>query len=402
MLEEQVVQKTSITAWIETAACIALNSSCAIMWMTASSTPTVMSEWLNISFTQLNWLSNASAICNTIVSLLTPFAYDRMGIKSSIIACGVLNSLGCWIRTIAILLPVEKRFAVFMTGQFIASLGGPLVYNLGAKFVSVWFAPKDRGLANTLLSVQIGMALGPLILPLIAPTISNIPRMLIIISSFSTLTTLPTFFIPKQPRSPPSVSATIDRTPFWEGVRAISKNIQFWWLALIASISMGTIFSVSVLIMEAIGPFGYTEQEAGLCAASVVFAGCLGGCYWIGKNAHYFMFIKMLTPIVIFTYVMYIFNMVPNAFPTVLLTCILNGFFAYALIPVYMELAAEVTYPVSESIGSCILWASITLAMLLLSILIDALRAGPEASPPYNMKLAMIVTSVIMAVTSIV
>lgn len=53
--------------------------------------------------------------------------------------------------------------------------------------------------------------------------------------------------------------------------------MQFWWIAIITSVSMGMVFSVSVLIIEAISPFGYTEQQAGLCAALIVFSGCFGG-----------------------------------------------------------------------------------------------------------------------------
>lgn len=64
-----------------------------------------------------------------------------------------------------------------MVGQFIASIGGPLIYNVAAKFVAVWFAPKDRGIANTVLSVQAGMALAPLLLPMLAPTIKDVPKM---------------------------------------------------------------------------------------------------------------------------------------------------------------------------------------------------------------------------------
>lgn len=64
-----------------------------------------------------------------------------------------------------------------MAGQFIASIFGPLIYNLAAKFVAVWFAPKDRGIANTVLSVQAGMALAPLLLPMLAPTIQDVPKM---------------------------------------------------------------------------------------------------------------------------------------------------------------------------------------------------------------------------------
>jgi hypothetical protein len=46
------------------------------------------------------------------------------------------------------------------------------------------------------------------------------------------------------------------------------------------SVSIGMVLSVSVLIMEAIAPFGYSDQQAGVCAAAVVLAGCLGGGKW--------------------------------------------------------------------------------------------------------------------------
>ncbi|KAG0764160.1 hypothetical protein G6F57_003323 [Rhizopus arrhizus] len=250
-------------------------------------------------------------------------------------------------------------------------------------------------------AIQVGMALGPLLLPLICPTPSQVPRMLFTVSGLSTLAALPTFLIPPQPSIPPCLSATLERDSLWNGIRSISKHAQFWWLTLMTSVSIGMVLSVSVLIMEAIAPFGYSDQQAGVCAAAVVLAGCLGGVmsgYWLGKTAQYFMLLRLLTPMMVFSYVMFIFNFIPNAFATVLIACIINGFFSYALLPIYIELAAEITYPISESISSCLLWGFITIAMLIFSIVIDALRAGPEASPPNNMKLSMVVVAVIVGV----
>ncbi|ORE06943.1 MFS general substrate transporter [Rhizopus microsporus var. microsporus] len=394
-------EKTTFAAWIVTVVCLLLNCSCAVMWMTASSVPSMLSEWMNISLTQLNWLSNVSAILTTLVSLLSPLAYDVLGIKLSLILCGILNAVGCWVRTISIMVLPEKRYAIFMTGQAIASLGGPLAYNIGAKFVSVWFAPKHRGIANTCLSVQIGMALGPLILPLVTPTLQEIPIMLLCVSAFATVVAIPTFFIPKKPSVPPCLSATVEREPFLVGLRHLSKNIRFWWLTLLASVTAGMTFSVSLLIIEALTPFGYSEQSSGLCAASVVLAGCIGGLttgYWIGKTAQHLMLLKLFTPMSVFSYFLFIFNFIPNAFPIVLLTCIINGFFCYALFPIYFELAAEITYPVSESISSCIMWAAMTIALLIFSIAIDALRAGPDSVPPYNMNASMIFVVIAVAI----
>jgi FLVCR family MFS transporter 7 len=53
--------------------------------------------------------------------------------------------------------------------------------------------------------------------------------------------------------------------------------MQFWWIAVIASVTIGMVFSVSVLVIEAITPYGYTDQQAGLCASIIVVSGCFGG-----------------------------------------------------------------------------------------------------------------------------
>lgn len=100
------------------------------------------------------------------------------------------------------------------------------------------------------------------------------------VSGLSTLAALPTFLIPPQPSIPPCLSATLERDSLWNGIRSISKHAQFWWLTLMTSVSIGMVLSVSVLIMEAIAPFGYSDQQAGVCAAAVVLAGCLGGGKW--------------------------------------------------------------------------------------------------------------------------
>lgn len=57
----------------------------------------------------------------------------------------------------------------------------------------------------------------------------------------------------------------------------MSRNFQFWSVAIVTASTIGMVFSVSVLIIEAITPYGYTDQQAGLCAAIVVISGCVGG-----------------------------------------------------------------------------------------------------------------------------
>jgi hypothetical protein len=81
---ESVVYGTTWVAWLQLGSIILINTACSIMWMSACSSPIAVSQWLNISFSQLNWLSNASAIINSIFSVVTGWSYERYGIKANV------------------------------------------------------------------------------------------------------------------------------------------------------------------------------------------------------------------------------------------------------------------------------------------------------------------------------
>jgi FLVCR family MFS transporter 7 len=155
------------------------------------------------------------------------------------------------------------------------------------------------------------MALAPIIIPILAPTPDKVPWMLIVIAIISTACAIPSVFLPSSPKIPSSPSADQDRMPFWQGCQALLKNSGFIWVTILCAVNSGMVFSVSTLIIEAISPIGYTDQQSGWCAAAVVIAGFAGGIitgYWAGKTAQHVMLIKIFTPLMIFTYLMFIFE----------------------------------------------------------------------------------------------
>ncbi|KAI7872579.1 major facilitator superfamily domain-containing protein [Spinellus fusiger] len=396
--------KTSKMAWIQLLSALLVNSSCAISWTTASSAPDAAAEWMKSDLTQLNWLSNTSAIINSILSLTTPWAYEKYGLKTMIIFSSVLNAIGCWIRYISIVVAPDKRYYLVLLGQAIGAIGGPYIYSIATKFVAVWFAGKDRGIANALLSIQLGMFISPLVMPALASISDEAPRLWLGSAIIATAVALPTPFLPKKPKNQPSATADIERMHFKESMINLAKNPNYWCVTFLCSTSLGMVYAVSVLVIEAITPYNYTTQESGICAAIILLGGMFGGLlsgYWVGKTGQYLMLIKIFAPLCAASYIMLIFQLIPNAFAVVLIACLTVGFFAYALLPLYLEFASEITYPVPESMSSCVIWAFSTTFMLIFSVILDSLREGPDANPPYNMKKASIVTAAIMvAVTS--
>lgn len=83
--KDLIVYGTTWVAWIQIFNVVLVNSASSLMWASASSAPVVVSEWMQVNYTALNWLSNLSAVINTICSLLTGWSYQRFGIKANVI-----------------------------------------------------------------------------------------------------------------------------------------------------------------------------------------------------------------------------------------------------------------------------------------------------------------------------
>lgn len=60
-------------------------------------------------------------------------------------------------------------------------------------------------------------------------------------------------------------------------MKMLATQLDFWWLLILASTGFGMALCFSAVIMEAILPFGYSEQQAGLCVAVIIISGFAGG-----------------------------------------------------------------------------------------------------------------------------
>ncbi|CAO3632354.1 unnamed protein product [Cunninghamella blakesleeana] len=292
---------TSKMAWLVVVCVVLLNTAVTMTWLSPASAPKVISTWMNVSFNDLNWLSNASSIINAIIALPTAWSYERFGIKYNLLVAAFVNMLGCWVRYCSAFVPIHARFWVVLIGQCVASISSSLVTNISTKLAAVWFAPKHRGIANTLTALSFAPAISPIVIPLITPDPESTPNMFLITAIFSSVVAIIFPFLPQKPKTPPSYSATLSRTSVWKGMKALIKNKEFLWLLIISSTGIGMAICFSVVIMEAIIPYGYTEQQAGICVAVMTISGFFGG----GKK---FLYKKLNSnDLIFFLFLTYVF-----------------------------------------------------------------------------------------------
>lgn len=84
--------------------------------------------------------------------------------------------------------------------------------------------------------------------------------------------------MPNQPPTPPTRVQETDRPSFFDGLRILSKNLNFWILFLIHSLNVGLSIAFCTLFAQILAPHGYTNTQAGQLNALAFFAGTLGCC----------------------------------------------------------------------------------------------------------------------------
>lgn len=97
-------------------------------------------------------------------------------------------------------------------------------------------------------------------------------------AGFAACVFLPLLFMPEKPPTPPMRVQEHDRPPFFDGLKMLFKNLNFWILFLIQSFNVGLSIAFCALFAQIVGPHGYSNFEAGQLNAMAFFAGTLGCC----------------------------------------------------------------------------------------------------------------------------
>ena len=120
-------------------------------------------------------------------------------------------------------------------------IAGPPVETTPALISSVWFPPKQRTFATSVMVMAqfTGIALG-FIIVLYLTRHYNIHTMFYVTAEMALfLALLATIYFPAHPPTPPSPSATTERTKFWSSLKALMYNRAFIVLAISGGIVTG-------------------------------------------------------------------------------------------------------------------------------------------------------------------
>jgi MFS family permease len=192
--------------------------------------------------------------------------------------------------------------------------------------------------------------------------------------------------------------------PFRASLKIMLKNRNFLLLTLVFGCNFAIFASIVSITSYIFIPQGFNSVQVGLASFVRIISGVGGAIIagritdWTGQHA---LVLKVCAPLTAVTTALLYVQTSINTYAMMMVTCFLNGFFVFLILPVSLELAAECTFPVAESTSAAVLWGVSQVSSFCTTLIMDALRAGPDASPPNNMNNALIYAIVLACVGAI-
>lgn len=296
-----------------------------------------------------------------------------------------------------------------MFGQILIGLAQPFVLAAPTRYSDLWFSERGRVSATAVASLAnpLGGALGQLIGPFWATQPSEVPNMVLYTAILSSIASIPSFFLPAAPPTPPSASSSLPKTNLRDTLRGLSRNKTFYLILLPFGVYVGFFNAFSSLINQILEPYSFSESDAGICGALLILIGLVAAAVTspiIDRTKAYTTAIKILIPFVAVSYLIFIWMPeTRNLAPPYLIASVL-GAASFALVPIALEFLVEVTWPASPEASSTICWASGQLLGAIFILIMNALKDGRDtgegtddgtANPPGNLKRGLIFEAVV-------
>ncbi|KAK4241766.1 major facilitator superfamily domain-containing protein [Achaetomium macrosporum] len=371
-------------------------------WLTFSPVASHAAKYFNTTETIINWLSTAFMFAFTFITPVVIYVL-HLGPKPSIVTAAALLLAGNWIRFAGCHSSSGGLFGVVMFGQILTGLSQPFVLAAPSRYSDLWFTNRGRVAATALTSLAnpFGAALGQLIVPFWVNQPSDISRMVLYVSIISSVCAVPSLFIPSRPPTPVAASSETAKLSLRASTRILFNHVEFWLLLIPFAIYVGLFNSVSSLLNQILLPYGYDDDEAGIAGALLIVVGLVASAVVspvIDRTKSYLLAIRVAVPLIGLCYLVFIW--MPGtkdggggvAGPYVIMAVL--GAASFSLLPVVVEYLVELTHPISPEVTSTLAWSGGQLLGGVFIVISGALKAGPEADPPANMRNALVFTAV--------
>ncbi|KAF2465487.1 MFS general substrate transporter [Lindgomyces ingoldianus] len=365
--------------WFGLVQLVLLNIVLSFNWLTFSPVSTTSAVYFGVSETAINWLSTGFMFAFVVMVPFVIWTLNR-GPKEAILWSSVLMFVGSWIRY-AGTRASGGTYGPLMFGQIVVGLAQPFALAAPTRYSDLWFTESGRVSATAVASLAnpFGAALAQLVVPFWATKASEVPNMVLYVAVITTIATVPGFFIPAKPPTPPSASSHLPKINLQESVYKLANSSSFWLILAPFVIYVGSFNAFSSLINQILYPYGYSESEAGICGALLIVVGLVTAAITspiLDRSHAYLLGIKLLVPVIGISYLALVWAPQTRTLAAPYTIAALLGAGSFSLVPITLEYLVEVTFPASPEVGSTICWAGGQLVACIYIIVMNALKDG--------------------------
>ncbi|EAR83953.1 MFS transporter (macronuclear) [Tetrahymena thermophila SB210] len=336
-----------------------------IEWITFSPISSQVQQAYDQSQFVVSLTSLASMFCYIVMNFPSNYILSQKGLKIGVFTGIFFTVIGAWIRLL-----INENFGWAIFGQVLGGIAQPFILNAPTQIAAVWFKPQQRQMATAILSLVnvIGVGIGFLFPSfIVSPTYSDsttneIYDLMLIQAILITACCIPTvIFFREKPPTPPSHSASVEKSKFSESMSILIRDKNFIFLYIYFGCILGNFNSIATLINFFLEQFSYSSDDTSYFGAVFIISGLIGSAILsivVEKYQKYKLVIIISTVTSILSYSLAMGVLSIENFSLQLVSFFLYGFFATPLIPLSLEFACEITYPISETIGSGLVFKS--------------------------------------------
>ena len=192
------------------------------------------------------------------------------------------------------------------------------------------------------------------------------------------------------------------------------RSPPFYVVFLTFSVYVGFFNAFSSLLNQILYPYGFSEDEAGICGAVLIIVGLVVAAVTspvLDRTHAYLLGIKILCPLVALSYLGMIWAPQTRSIVAPYVLSAVLGASSFSLLPIALEYLVEITFPASPEVSSTICWVGGQFFGACFVLIMDALKDGRPVDlskvsdggrmtgggdrPPGNMYIALIFEAVV-------
>jgi FLVCR family MFS transporter 7 len=207
--------------------------------------------------------------------------------------------------------------------------------------------------------------------------------MVLIVSIIASVACIPSWFIPAAPPTPPTASSGVSKTPVFTSLGHMLRSPPFYIVFVTFSTYVGLFNAFSSLLNQILYPYGYSEDEAGICGAVLIVVGLVTAAITspiLDRTHAYLLGIKILCPLVAIPYLAMIWAPQTRTIVAPYVLSAIIGASSFSLLPVALEYLVEITYPASPEVSSTICWAGGQIFGGIFIVIMNALKDGRDVN----------------------